>query len=363
MQFYCFRLRLSISPTEVDLRNPRKDLRACKASWELSSFRAMIWCIMSRVERLQLWERDFFILQTLFEARVMTTSHIAALHFDGRAEAAKKRLQKLKAADLIAERKRRVNEPSVLFLAHKGISILKREGLLFQYPRLSASALNRRARVSDLTVGHELEVLNVKAALSSAIAKLPSFSLLEFTTWPTLNKFESICRGNQNSSTTRPDGFIRIQQNRANGIVSDQCLFLEMDQSTETQERLVLKCSSYTDYYRSGGFAVRNGAERSAYKQYPFRVIIILKNAERRNNTALNLLNLIPTIRTQIWLTTKDEILKNPLGRIWTRPIDHENALRGTTFDRELRPGKYRRQIERDEIIEQNISKNRLFCD
>jgi hypothetical protein len=68
---------------------------------------------------LQLQERDFAFLRGLFECRVMTNDHATALYFAGKNEAAKKRLQKIKAAGLVTERPRRAFEPSILFLTHK----------------------------------------------------------------------------------------------------------------------------------------------------------------------------------------------------------------------------------------------------
>ena len=53
---------------------------------------------------LQLQDRDLALLRGLFECRVMTTDHATALYFEGKGEAAKKRLQKLKAAGFISER-------------------------------------------------------------------------------------------------------------------------------------------------------------------------------------------------------------------------------------------------------------------
>jgi len=57
----------------------------------------------SKIDALQLQDRDFALLHGLFESRVMTTDHATALYFDGKNEAAKKRLQKIKAAGLISE--------------------------------------------------------------------------------------------------------------------------------------------------------------------------------------------------------------------------------------------------------------------
>jgi len=51
---------------------------------------------------ISLQDRDLALLRGLFESRVMTNNHAAALYFDGKGEAAKKRLQKIKADGLIS---------------------------------------------------------------------------------------------------------------------------------------------------------------------------------------------------------------------------------------------------------------------
>src|ERR1022692_1218765 len=101
-------------------------------------------------------DRDLAILRGLFESRVMTTVHVADLFFGDSREAAKKRLQKIKAAGFIGERKRRVNEKSVLFLTRKGFLLLAGHDQLGGFPKLSASAFEKRADVNALTIRHEL---------------------------------------------------------------------------------------------------------------------------------------------------------------------------------------------------------------
>src|ERR1035437_4243434 len=108
---------------------------------------------------LVLHNRDFALLRGLFECRVMTAGHIATLYFDGKREYTKKRLQKLKAAGFIRERRRQVNEPSVLFLTRKAFVALKSRGLLLESPSLALTALEKRDNVSDKTLRHELEVM------------------------------------------------------------------------------------------------------------------------------------------------------------------------------------------------------------
>src|SRR5260370_22153252 len=126
-------------------------------------------------ESLHLQERDLTLLKGLFESRIMTAQHITALYFAGKPEATKKRLQKLKAAGLVNERKRRVNEPSVLFLTRNAFRVLQDDGALSEYPSLSPSSFERRAQVSDLTLRHELEVMDVKSAIHSAVARSGQF--------------------------------------------------------------------------------------------------------------------------------------------------------------------------------------------
>jgi hypothetical protein len=63
----------------------------------------------SKTDALQLQDRDLALLRGLFETRVMTAKHVAPLFFDNKGEYTKKRLQKLKTAGFISERRRRVN--------------------------------------------------------------------------------------------------------------------------------------------------------------------------------------------------------------------------------------------------------------
>lgn len=196
---------------------------------------------------ISLQDRDLVLLQGLFESRIMSSAHVSALYFDGRAEAAKKRVQKLKAAGLIAERPRKAFEPAIIFLTLAGLEPLRQRGILAKYPAFDLPALERRARVSPLTLRHELDVMDVKASVSSAVQKSQAFTLAEFTTWPLLNEFEV------DGQVVRPDGFMRIHEKEADGGLSEHAFFLEVDRSTETQGTLVQKADCYLDYYKSGG--------------------------------------------------------------------------------------------------------------
>lgn len=98
-----------------------------------------------------------------------------------------------------------------------------------------------------------------------------------------------------------------------------------------TQETPALKAACYNDYYRRGGLAVRNGQPASAYKDFPFRILMVFKSAERRDNIGARLLKNNPSVLTQVWLTTMKEIIAEPVGAIRIRPLDYRNATRSAS--------------------------------
>lgn len=317
-------------------------------------------------DAISLQERDFNLLKGLLESRVMTGGHIAALYFDDRREATKKRLQKLKTTGYVGERKRLVNEPSILFLTSKGLKLLKQRGVLNNYPPASIPALDKRARVSEFTLRHELEVMDVKSAFHSAMRNAEGFSIAEFTTWTTLHQFKAIpSKFDGNQVLIKPDGFIRIHEVEKDGGLSEHTFFLEVDRSTETLDTLVSKAAAYLDYLKSGGFAERNGAPRSAAKDFPFRVLIVFKTPERRNNFAERLLQNNPPIFSLTCLSTFEEVLKDSLGKVWFRPLDYRDAVKATPFD--VKDGReqlgYQRETARDVFINKNVERIRLLVE
>lgn len=225
--------------------------------------------------------------------------------------------------------------------------------------------LEKLPAIEAALIRHELEVMDVKAAFHSAIRNTRSFSLAMFDTWPVLNEFEIVPPGYGGKSVlVKPDGFICIHEQEADGSVSEHPpFFLEVDRGGEIQDILVGKAGRYLEYYRSGGFAEKKGAPRAEYKEYPFRVLMVFKSAERRNNTAERLLLHNPPILTQVCLSTLKEATADPLGAVWIQPRDYHNALVGTPFDPQRRRGtrEYRSQPEREALVERKINRIRLL--
>jgi hypothetical protein len=116
---------------------------------------------------LDLQERDLAIMQGLFESRVMTLQHMVSLYFEGRIDAARKRIQRLKACGYFKERPRRPYEPAVFYLTRKAFDTLQAARRLDKYPAIGWTALEKRIRVSDLTLRHELEVMDIKGSIAA----------------------------------------------------------------------------------------------------------------------------------------------------------------------------------------------------
>ncbi len=318
-----------------------------------------------RTGQVLLQERDFDLLVDLYVCRVMSLRHICDLHFGGRLEATKKRIQKLKAAGLVRERPRRIGEPSVLHLAKKAFVELQQSGRLESFPQMPLAAMEKRAEISELTLRHELEVMDVRTAFLKAVAGRTDLSVTEFSTWPALYQFPAQIVSpslGRRELLMKPDGFIRLREEET-GEAFEQYFFLEVDRSTETQEIIGQKAACYLDFYQRGGMAERFGALREEFRNFPFRVLMVFRNEERRNNAAERLLRNTPPVMTQVWLATFAEALAAPLGAIWMRPTDYWEATKGTRFDptRASDSSIYRRQSEREARVRSVIRRQTLL--
>ncbi len=277
----------------------------------------------TRSKGIVLQSRDYALLRGLFDSRLMTLKHAAALHFEGKIEAAKKRLQKLQAAGMIAQRARRPQEYAVYLVGREGYLSLKRAGLIDPAHDAGWAKLYKRQRIGDLMLAHELAVMDVKVAFVTAIEKDPNLELVEMSVWPDRHKFRVVeavpASGGGvrfRSLYAKPDGFLHFREHSEDGTAVNRQFFFEVDRGTESLGRLVQKVRHYVQHNRKGGFAVRRGHKREDFKGFPFRVFIVFKTAARRDNVGRKLLDASAPIKGQVWLATMNELLADPMGKI-----------------------------------------------
>jgi len=260
-------------------------------------------------------ERDYAILRSLFESRVMTRAHLADIHFAGHARMAKKRLQKLAADSLVGDRPRRPNEPKLHFLTKSGYDLLDQAGYLASYPRFGYANFRKRVDVSPLTLAHELAVMDVKAAVYRSLREHPTITLLQFATWPILFRFRAHAPS-QRKYWLAPDALVRLNEQLTADHEVEERFYLEVDRSTESLPVLGRKASAYLAHAQSN--------DRSDH--LPFRVLWVFRTKERRDHAARHFLDQQPPVLTQAWMTTMDEYLADPFGLIWVRPIDYRET-------------------------------------
>lgn len=302
-------------------------------------------------------ERDCAVLLDLLHSRVLTLRHVALLHFGGRYEAAKKRMATLRAASVVAAHPRTLFTPALLHITKTGLSLLHKRRMIAFRPDVGAKVLKARFVIPPTAIRHELAVLDTKAAFCHALSASGTAQVLEFTTWPLLNQFIV------HREVVKPDGFVRYRITTTTGITGDGCCFLEMDLSTEPQTTLVKRALQYVAYAKSGAFAALQERSYHDAKGYPFRVLFVMENESRRNNTIERLLDQRPPVLALIWLTTLSALKRDPLGEIWIRPADYRSAINGTPFA--SRNGSssrmYRRDVARDTFVERHVARRRLL--
>jgi hypothetical protein len=221
----------------------------------------------------------------------------------------------------------------------------------------------QRINIAESGVPHELAVTDAKIAFSRTLANNPYYRLEEFSTWPAMYEFKAIPYGfDQRERTVKPDGFICIRGQGNYGRPTSHAFFLEVDRSTESHVVLVRKAAGYLHYYRSGGFAVWNGVQRQKFEDFPFRVLLVVENAERRNTVAEQMAHHSPPILSIVYLTTQAELEANPLGTIWVRPVDYLKAVAGSPYENP-KPSRYgqARRSSRDLLVDERLKKTILL--
>lgn len=267
--------------------------------------------------------RDLEVLRTLLDSRVAYARQISVLHFSGKREATKKRVQTLKRSGFIAARRRRPQEPAVLYVTRAGVRLLKDRGFLSDYSPSLLASLERIPRARDPNVRRELEVLDIRISMQTALAGVPSVTLVRFTTSSHLSRVRVSPQRPGSATQVRPDAFIEIVSASHGDRDSLHRLYLQLDRPAESLDLLVSHAQAYRTHFQSGDFARFLGESPQSHREFPFRVLYVFKSTERRDAFARLLLAESPPILTQAWLTTFPELLSDPLGPNWLCPIDY----------------------------------------
>ena len=319
-------------------------------------------------------ERDLSLLKGLFHCRLLTIEHASKLYFNGSKEAATKRLRTLdKKYGVIKTKPGKVNEPNIYIFTKSGFRILSEYGKLGRFPHLTwTDQMYRRANLSNRNLLHELTVMDVKSALESKINELQNFHVIEYGTWPKLYQFQASCNISDKQSykkkvikIAQPDGFLRVKEDdQGNPTIIYDC-FLEIDKGNESLKILINKTDLYSDYYNSGRFASEYGYIGAPKEEFPFRLLFVLDSAERLNNCCEKLLQERPKRLTLVWFATLPELLNDPLGKVWIRPIDYYKSVVGTPYEPSKRPKRkvYIRNPDREQYVSKKVQKWGLFED
>ena len=291
--------------------------------------------------------RDISLLRALLATRITTTGEASETFFHGSKEATRKRLARLREAGLISKKSGELAGASSISITPAGITAL----------RAGRPGSERRERPKHRGRGasaHEAEVMEVEEAFTSAGAPWRC----DFRAWPGGAVAPSFSVG---GAMVCPDAFVRIYNSDTSGI-SGGSFFIEVDRSTERLETLAAKAEAYRAFLGTGGFARLCGHPLSSRRRHPFRVLVVVPSEERRNNVAERLLRCRPPILRLVWLSTLEEVRRDPLGAIWVRPADYREAVRGTPYADATAPRRgYRTRPERERLVADRVTKQRLL--
>jgi hypothetical protein len=244
---------------------------------------------------IQLQSRDFLIFGQLQSCRFLTLGQVADLCFEGRREAAKKRLRKLQQGALLLRHSQGMNFPSIFMMTKQTYSLLDQNTHANQRFHQTLPALT--------TLRHEILIRDFRAALFRNARS----SLIEISVF-TLNcrelKFQT------GGSVLRSDGYFEVKRN-------DKVLryFLEVDLGSESHSVLLNRVQEYQTLYKSGLLAARLQAGREHFRRFPFRVLFLFLSEARLQSFLLKLYEI--GCRDFVLANTFPKVLQGPLKIFW----------------------------------------------
>ncbi len=284
----------------------------------------------------RLKKNDLNLFATLADCRVLTTTQIAALHFDSKKKSARRRLHQLAEAGFIADRKRDIGQirgrsENVYFVGEDGFALLKdRKILPSSTTREQVSAENIWCVEHELLLNwfriHLRDIQNCFPNLTADFFSSESaFAPTDEYGRPLLHVRISTEEVEDGADDIRfkPDGAFRITDTDRK---SSLLFFLEVDMGTEPLVRrgqggrdICTKIVNYQALIASERYKILERVWRCEFSG--FRLLFLTNTVERMS--ALCRLAQAMSPSNFIWATDQERMFDRGLGSdIWARGCD-----------------------------------------
>jgi len=227
---------------------------------------------------LRLQERDIEIVRLVQDYRFLNSDQIKAL-IDGSEQKILRRLQKLFHHGFLDRPLSQIAYPlmgtqkMVYALGDKGADLLAEK---FGIDRGKIKWNEKNKEVKDRHIQHTLMISNFRICLELALKNLPGTNLLfwEKESPKELKDYVYIrdLQGREIRAPIVPDGFFGIEDPKGKAY-----FFLEADQSTMTNARILKKMKAYWNWWKQGRHTEKFGIKA-------FRVLTITKTEKRKEN-------------------------------------------------------------------------------
>lgn len=282
-----------------------------------------------RFQRVEIQKRDLDIIKEVLESRFLTTSQIQALFF-GSASACKLRLQKLYHSGIL----QRIFAPvsygsseAVYCPTRKGVNLLIKSG---EVEKEEISFRPKQNKVSNRKIQHELDINDIKIALTLKVAEIKDFYLRpehpNSKKRPNLSTLKKIFCWKRGSSTWDKVRNPKKQKRKHLPVrpdlvfsLNETAYFLEVDRGTMTLGRFQRKLRGYREYFSDGRF-------RSKYSVDDFRVLTTAPSERRRNNLLERAIKEQGMVKCLF--AVFDELIESPFGKVWIRGREYVELLK-----------------------------------
>jgi len=270
------------------------------------------------------------LLRDLYFSRAATRIQLERLSPPGIRHETADRLAELCEQGLVRPRELRIGGEVVFCLSRSGFDCAASNGVIPEAVGIAPKRIWRRLEVSDMTILHELELVDLRIAFEREGRR--ALDVIDCQLETCLNQCSFTGREGRRMF---PDGRLRLR--RRGGGDSSLVFYIEHDRGSETLSRIVGKVADYRHLAEHGKEA--------------FRLIVVVPSVERRNNIALELARAFPELPNFILIGVFAEVIRNPFEDVFLTPGQARKALEGFNEGRSNSGGAYRRSKARDERI------------